>query len=220
MVAFLCIVVPHTVVILTELFRHFFLRKKRSYTHRKSSGTLKTLYIYLGTFWFTFGLTHMVLNVAKETAGQLRPHFFQACQPVMPGNTTCADAVNQNRFITDYECTGSGTLNIMTDMGQSFPSSHAAHIFFAMIWLTFYIHRRWSIRQFSLLKVLVQFLFLLLAWYVSMTRLRDYFHHFVDVATGCFIGVFMALISTKCIFRKHFSCPKTEHSEDDLELPM
>ena len=59
------------------------------------------------------------------------------CQPIMMDGTTCADPINHDRYIEDYECQmGEGiTQKLVKELHLSFPSGHANFAFFSMLYL-------------------------------------------------------------------------------------
>lgn len=46
----------------------------------------------------------------------------------------------------------------------------------------------------KMFKHLLQFMFLMFAWYTSLTRVSDYKHHWTDVLAGSLIGTVYAII--------------------------
>lgn len=93
-----------------------------------------------------------------DGAGGLRPHFFDLCRPVMPDNSTCADAKNLGRFIEDYRCS-------RTDYPQriyrTFPSGHATVSSFAVMYTIAFLEAKVRNANLQTLKQAAQYVFLL-----------------------------------------------------------
>lgn len=214
----ICIGTPHCIMILTELYNYFHESKgnRRNYSIFNSQipSILINLYIYVGIFWFGISLSELISNTAKVTVGHLRPHFFDACKPIMSDGTTCYDKINQNKFIIDYKCTEAESLDtVVADIGHSFPSGHSSLMFYSMTFLALYIETKWKMHQIPIIKIATQFLFILLAWFVAMSRLRDYYHHFIDVMGGCLIGLFAAIYITKFAYKSCFTTHKKKKNK-------
>lgn len=59
----------------------------------------------------------------------------QVCQPIMPDGTTCADPINNGRYIEDFRCVGLGSnARMLKEMRLSFPSGHASFSAYTMIY--------------------------------------------------------------------------------------
>lgn len=161
------LVLPLVIMIITEIMR----AADRRVWHKK-------VYKFYRVFLFGLICNQIITDAAKYLIGRLRPYFFAVCQPVMPGGTTCNDSINLNRLIEEYECTS--TVKTSTDFKEiflSFPSGHASMSFYAMLFVCFYLQYRMSWRGSKLLKHFFQFLFILLAWSITLTRILDYRHH-------------------------------------------
>lgn len=53
----------------------------------------------------------------------------------MPGNTTCSDIINQNRYVEDFICRGvNSSEHMLKEMRLSFPSGHASFSAYTMIY--------------------------------------------------------------------------------------
>lgn len=124
----------------------------------------------------------------KYFDGNLRPHFMDVCRPVMLDGTDCSDLRNQGRFIMDYTC---GNLDFFISIYRSFPSGHSSQSFFCATYLVLYFQRRLKNEK---LRIGLQFLLLLYAYAVSISRIYDFHHHTRDVVVGCSIGVFCAMV--------------------------
>ena len=53
----------------------------------------------------------------------------------------------------------------------------------------------WHSNLLSILRPTVQMIFVQIAFVVALTRVRDHYHHYSDVAVGALIGSISALIT-------------------------
>lgn len=207
-----CIVlaVPSSVIMVIELFKQLSPQainggEKRKTAQASSQNANKQgcrfgerlmhCYAQIGYYLFGLALTLVATHITKKTVGRLRPHFFAVCQPQMPDGSTCKDSFNYGRYIEDYQCLGQNvTESVLKQVGQSFPSAHSSVFFYAMIYLAFYLQAALSTRASRLLKHLLQFTFIMFAWYVALSRISDYWHHWSDVLAGILLGSCIAYI--------------------------
>ncbi|TMW52845.1 hypothetical protein DOY81_002076 [Sarcophaga bullata] len=200
--------VPSSVMLVVELFKQLSpaANEKRKSPHQSnnSSGNksgcrigerLMHCYMQIGYYLFGLALCLVSTHITKFTVGRLRPHFFAVCQPQLPDGSTCKDSFNYGRYIEEYECVGQNqTANTLAQLGQSFPSGHASIFFYAMVYLAIYLQAALSTRASKLLKHLLQFIFIMFAWYVALTRISDYWHHWSDVVAGTLLGSLIAFV--------------------------
>ena len=152
----------------------------------------------LGCFSFGFIATYLSTELAKNVIRRLRPHFYTACRPQMNDGSTCEDAKNSKMFVEQYFCTNPNlsTLQIR-ELYVSFPSAHSSLSFYAMLFLAFYLHAIWrggrGINR--VLRHLLQFLFVSMAWFISLSRVADYWHHWSDVMAGALMGIIYATLT-------------------------
>ncbi|XP_033153279.1 putative phosphatidate phosphatase isoform X2 [Drosophila mauritiana] len=152
-------------------------------------------YKKVGIYAFGAVLSQLTTDIAKYSIGRLRPHFIAVCQPLMPDGTTCADAINAGKYIQEFTCKGVGSsARMLKEMRLSFPSGHSSFTFFAMVYLALYLQARMTWRGSKLLRHLLQFLFIMVAWYTALSRVSDYKHHWSDVLAGSLIGSICALV--------------------------
>ncbi|XP_039487622.1 putative phosphatidate phosphatase isoform X2 [Drosophila santomea] len=152
-------------------------------------------YKKVGIYAFGAVLSQLTTDIAKYSIGRLRPHFIAVCQPQMPDGTTCADAINAGKYIQEFTCKGVGSsARMLKEMRLSFPSGHSSFTFFAMVYLALYLQARMTWRGSKLLRHLLQFLFIMVAWYTALSRVSDYKHHWSDVLAGSLIGSICALV--------------------------
>ncbi|XP_037951102.1 putative phosphatidate phosphatase [Teleopsis dalmanni] len=158
-------------------------------------------YKKIGVLIFGAGVCELTVEIAKYSIGRLRPHFFEVCQPIMNDGTTCDDAINAGRYIEDFTCRGVDmSAKMIKEVGLSFPSGHANFAFYTMLYIMIYLQKRMTWSRFKMFKHLLQFLFLMFAWYASLTRVSDYQHHWSDVLAGSAIGTFYAVIVTSSMW--------------------
>lgn len=206
--ACIVLIVPAAVIMAVELFKQYSpaantaAEKRKQQQQTKSSAgcrfgeRLLQCYYQLGYYLFGLALVLACCRITKFTVGRLRPHFMAVCQPQMKDGTTCADSVNQGRYIEEYECIGVNiTSSRVAELRQSFPSGHACIFFYAVVYLAMYLQAALSTRASKLLKHLLQFIFIMCAWYVALTRISDYWHHWSDVLAGCALGTLVAVIN-------------------------
>lgn len=152
----------------------------------------------LGCFSFGFIATYLSTELAKNVIRRLRPHFYAACRPQMNDGTTCEDAKNTKLFVEQYFCSNPNLSALdIRELYVSFPSAHSSLSFYAMLFLAFYLHAIWrggrGINR--VLRHLLQFLFLSMAWFISLSRVADYWHHWSDVMAGAVMGIIYAILT-------------------------
>ncbi|EDW70288.1 putative phosphatidate phosphatase [Drosophila virilis] len=196
--------VPTSVIIVVELFkqlpagaggRDLAARDKRDgcrLVHR-----LAQLYKQAGYYLFGLAMLTFTTILTKLCIGRLRPHFYAVCQPMLPDGSTCQDAQNEGRYIDTYTCSNANVTDFLfQQLNQSFPSGHASMMMYSMLYLAIYLQAALSTRISKLLKHLLQFLFVMFGWYVSLTRITDYWHHWSDVLAGVLFGVVFAWLTS------------------------
>lgn len=215
----LILALPNGLILLTETYKQCKKAKRQRRRFIIFNCNIPSIivccYIYLGIFWFGLGVTEMFTKVAKYMSGQLRPNFFDMCKPIMPGNTTCADPINQNRYITEFVCHKSQkNHHLYADL--SFPSGHTSSIFYVMMYLSIYLEVKWRTIFFRVAKVYLQFFFMLIAWYVALSRVKDHYHHFQDIFVGGLIGIFISIFVTMYLFKEFFYSPRKKMKQEAI----
>lgn len=193
--------VPTAVILAVELFKRLEVPSSLNGGSEKSTNIQRRLvacYKQIGSYLFGLAITLLVTEVGKLAAGRLRPHFFAVCQPQLEDGSTCADAKNHGIYIENYTCRGGEnvTEHVLHELGHSFPSGHASIFFYSMLYAAIYLQATLSTRASKLLKHLLQFIFVVFAWFVALTRIADYWHHWSDVLSGALLGTFIAVIVT------------------------
>jgi diacylglycerol diphosphate phosphatase / phosphatidate phosphatase len=151
----------------------------------KPSSCHKTVCVYLASV----GLTLLATDFVKVYVGYLRPIFYDQCMP-------------DDEYT---RCTGDD----VEDARMSFPSGHASSSFCGLGLLSFYLEKRFGASKFrnagpeltpppkslAIARVLsvMSKAPLLLAGYISTSRIVDNKHHPADVVGGAALGLSMAL---------------------------
>ncbi|TKR80401.1 hypothetical protein L596_014481 [Steinernema carpocapsae] len=118
-------------------------------------------------------------NVGKRTMSRLRPNFLSVCQPDL---ATLCPLDRSNRYVSSYTCLGESN----PDLHYSFPSGHATHSAFFAVFMILYLNKR--LRVPDPIRPFLQFAIFLLAFYICLSRVRDFKHRLVDVVGGAILG--------------------------------
>nr|ADO27940.1 lipid phosphate phosphohydrolase 3 [Ictalurus furcatus] len=137
---------------------------------------ISALYRQVGVFIFGYAVSQSFTDIAKVSVGRLRPHFLHVCQPDY-SQINCSDG-----YITNYVC--SGDPSKVQEARKSFFSGHASFSMYTMLYLAFYLQSRFTWRGARLLRPLVQFTLLMMAFYTGLSRVSDHKHHPTDVLAG------------------------------------
>lgn len=212
------------------------IRKAKPIHDARLSWTHVELYRHLG--YFTLGALTCLLftEMAKYTVGRLRPHYLTICNPDLT-EENCKDEHGYHKYWVideDKDCRlTDGFGNVTYTKKQlhegrlSFLSGHSSFSFYCATFLIVYLQARLSnfpkqnpagdkfprwlkvIYRFTkALRPFIQFGMLVLAFWIALTRISDYFHHPMDVVTGALVGVLFAcitLIIIADIFKKDSS---------------
>ncbi|XP_078115769.1 phospholipid phosphatase 3 isoform X2 [Sander vitreus] len=142
------------------------------------------LYKQMGVFLFGCAVSQSFTDIAKVSVGRMRPHFLDVCKPDF-STINCSLG-----YITNYTCTG--TESDVQEARKSFFSGHASFSMFTMLYLAFYLQSRFSWRGARLLRPLLQFTLLMMAFYTGLSRISDHKHHPTDVLAGFVQGALVA----------------------------
>ncbi|XP_066453980.1 phospholipid phosphatase 3 isoform X2 [Eleutherodactylus coqui] len=175
LVAMICIIVG-------EFFRIYYL-KERSYSFIQNP-YVSALYKQVGCFIFGCAISQSFTDIAKVSIGRLRPHFIEVCDPDFT-QINCSLG-----YIQDYKCRGPE--NKVTEARKSFFSGHASFSMYTMLYLVFYLQSRFTWRGARLLRPLLQFTLLMMAFYTGLSRVSDHKHHPSDVLAGFAQGALVA----------------------------
>uniref|UniRef100_A0A8C4WWC2 Phospholipid phosphatase 3 n=1 Tax=Eptatretus burgeri TaxID=7764 RepID=A0A8C4WWC2_EPTBU len=146
-----------------------------------------TLYRKLGAFVFGMGVSQSFTNVAKFACGRLRPHFYAVCKP-NPALYNCSDG-----YITKDVCTEASSS--VDAARKSFYSGHSSFAMYTMVFLVLYLQARLTWRVVRTLRPFLQFMLLIAALYVGLSRVSDYKHYWSDVLAGFLQGVAVAIFA-------------------------
>ena len=194
------------------------------------------LYRYFGFFFLGGASTVVFGELAKYTIGRLRPHFLTVCGPQLT-TELCKDEFGYQKFVTepdDLICenikNGRFTMKELHEARLSFLSGHSAFSFYAGLFLIIYLQARLNnfpiidnicisrfSKAFKILRPFIQFGLIILSLWISLTRISDYYHHPLDVATGAVVGSIFAiltLVTIGNIFNKESSFWKSIIDED------
>lgn len=190
------LIIPLVVIVVCGLLENLVLSRRPL---RNGLRAFITVHISMLPFIFGFAAERLLKQISKVSVGRLRPNFFDACVPVLRGNPICDDAKNFGVYILNYECKATAgndgvAAYLDHEMRTSFPSGHTSLVFYSMTFVVYYLHRfSQSLRRyranFGLFVLLLQFLCVLLAWFVGISRVLDYKHHWSDVFAGGLLGL-------------------------------
>uniref|UniRef100_A0A8C5QAQ0 Phospholipid phosphatase 3 n=1 Tax=Leptobrachium leishanense TaxID=445787 RepID=A0A8C5QAQ0_9ANUR len=169
-------------IIIGEFFRVHYL-KERSHSFIQNP-YIAALYKQVGCFIFGCAISQSFTDIAKVSIGRLRPHFLAICDPdLLRINCTLG-------YIVDYECRGPESR--VREARKSFFSGHASFSMYTMLYLVFYLQSRFTWRGARLLRPLLQFTLLMMAFYTGLSRVSDHKHHPSDVLAGFVQGALVA----------------------------
>ncbi|CAM9662410.1 unnamed protein product [Lampetra fluviatilis] len=154
---------------------------------KRGSSLPGALYRTLGAFLFGCAVNQSLTDVAKFSVGRLRPHFLDVCKPDR-ALYNCSEG-----YITRDVCTGDPA--VITEARKSFYSGHASFSMYTMVFLALYVESRLRWRGARILRPLLQFVLLLVAVFVGLSRLSDYRHHWSDVLVGFCAGAAVAIFT-------------------------
>ncbi|KAI4898965.1 hypothetical protein NFI96_016195 [Prochilodus magdalenae] len=177
---------------------------------------LSALYKQVGVFIFGCAVSQSFTDIAKVSVGRLRPHFLDVCRPDF-SMINCSLG-----YITDYICTGDdsrvqearksffsghASFSMYTMLCTFEPlaelSSHRMVLrrtnssqlvltaVFSVV-LQLYLQSRFTWEGARLLRPLVQFTLLMMAFYTGLSRVSDHKHHPTDVLAGFAQGALVA----------------------------
>ncbi|XP_068095518.1 phospholipid phosphatase 3 isoform X1 [Hyperolius riggenbachi] len=169
-------------IIVGECFRIYYL-KERSYSFIQNP-YVSALYKQVGCFIFGCAISQSFTDIAKVSIGRLRPHFIEVCKPD-PSTVECSLG-----YVVGYVCTGDASK--VMEARKSFFSGHASFSMYTMLYLVFYLQARFTWRGARLLRPLLQFTLVMMAFYTGLSRVSDHKHHPTDVLAGFVQGALVA----------------------------
>ncbi|XP_043555045.1 phospholipid phosphatase 3 isoform X2 [Chiloscyllium plagiosum] len=173
---------PIACIISGECYRiHYMKECSRSFIRNPY---VAALYKQVGCFIFGCAISQSFTDIAKVSVGRLRPHFLDICNP----NFT---AINCSLgYIVEFECRGDE--GKVQEARKSFFSGHASFSLYTMLYLAFYLQARFTWRGGRLLRPLLQFTLVMMAFYTGLSRVSDHKHHPTDVLAGFVQGALVA----------------------------
>lgn len=146
------------------------------------------LYYYIGYFLFGAALCQTLTDIAKYTIGRLRPHFIDRCDPDW-SKISCAN----HTYVENAHCRGSDWF--IREARLSFPSGHSSFGFYSMMYTVYYLQAQlgWPVAS-RLVKHVIQFALICIAFGTALSRISDYKHHWSDVLSGSILGVAVSTI--------------------------
>lgn len=173
---------PSVSIVIGECYRIYYLREgTKSFI---GNPYVSALYKQVGVFIFGCAVSQSFTDIAKVSVGRMRPHFLDVCNPDF-STINCSLG-----YITSYTCTGPESK--VQEARKSFFSGHASFSMFTMLYLAFYLQSRFTWRGARLLRPLLQFTLLMMAFYTGLSRVSDHKHHPTDVLAGFVQGALVA----------------------------
>ncbi|XP_072538626.1 phospholipid phosphatase 3 isoform X3 [Salminus brasiliensis] len=169
-------------IVIGECYRiHYLKQGTQSFV---GNPYVSALYRQVGVFIFGCAVSQSFTDIAKVSVGRMRPHFLDVCQPDY-STINCSLG-----YITEYTCRGDPSR--VQEARKSFFSGHASFSMFTMLYLAFYLQSRFTWRGARLLRPLLQFTLLMMAFYTGLSRVSDHKHHPTDVLAGFVQGALVA----------------------------
>ncbi|OQR66815.1 putative phosphatidate phosphatase-like [Tropilaelaps mercedesae] len=196
-IAYICLI-PPLIILIIEFLRwrlgeeEWLPIKKMTLLGLWVPKFVQCLYICIGNFLYGAALTMMTVELGKKIAGRLRPHFIDACRPT--NFAQFCESSKAQQYTVDLICSNRrGEMNAR----ESFPSAHAAASFYIAIYLLTYLQLRmsWKSAIVPIMRPTIQFAFIQVAFVIALTRVRDHYHFYSDIAAGAILGTFSALIT-------------------------
>ena len=159
-----------------------------------------------------FCICMLITDVSKFSIGRLRPYFMTVCNPDLDNlcygisvtdmqqtednETYYFPEIHHQRYVLEENtCSPSLDPSVLKEARLSFFSGHASTSFYTAFYLAIFSEiyiSPW------ILKTLLQLLSVLMAFWISLTRISDYMHHPEDVIVGAIIGTMCAFFMNKC----------------------
>ncbi|XP_058612096.1 phospholipid phosphatase 3 isoform X2 [Onychostoma macrolepis] len=176
------LLLPIASIVIGECYRiHYLNQGSKSFV---GNPYVSALYRQVGVFIFGCAVSQSFTDIAKVSVGRMRPHFLDICKP---DYTTINCSLG---YITQYTCSGDDSK--VQEARKSFFSGHASFSMYTMLYLAFYLQSRFTWRGARLLRPLLQFTLLMMAFYTGLSRVSDHKHHPTDVLAGFAQGALVA----------------------------
>ena len=143
----------------------------------------------------------LLTDIAKYTVGKLRPHFLTLCNPDY--HDICFDEddfyINDDgeelidefyqKYVNETNVCSLENQDLLREARLSFLSGHASYSFYFATFLIIYMSRitknlKWVKKFIPIMQI---FIFMLAFW-ISLTRIGDFYHHPFDVFCGAITG--------------------------------
>ena len=147
----------------------------------------------------------LLTDIAKYTVGKLRPHFLTLCNPDY--NDICFNEddfyINDDgeelidefyqKYVNETNVCSLENSELLREARLSFLSGHASYSFYFATFIINFTnahtrHLKWG----NKIVPVIQLLILMLASWISLTRISDFYHHPVDVFCGAITGIAVA----------------------------
>ncbi|XP_055043185.1 phospholipid phosphatase 3 isoform X2 [Misgurnus anguillicaudatus] len=176
------LLLPIASIVIGECYRiHYLNQGSKSFV---GNPYVSALYRQVGVFIFGCAVSQSFTDIAKVSVGRMRPHFLSVCNPDF-ATINCTLG-----YITNYTCRGDDSK--VQEARKSFFSGHASFSMYTMLYLAFYLQSRFTWRGARLLRPLLQFTLLMMAFYTGLSRVSDHKHHPTDVLAGFVQGALVA----------------------------
>ncbi|XP_051954264.1 phospholipid phosphatase 3 isoform X2 [Xyrauchen texanus] len=176
------LLLPIASIVIGECFRiHYMNQGSKSFV---GNPYVSALYRQVGVFIFGCAVSQSFTDIAKVSVGRMRPHFLDVCK-LDYSTINCSLG-----YIINYKCTGDPSK--VQEARKSFFSGHASFSMYTMLYLAFYLQSRFTWRGARLLRPLIQFTLLMMAFYTGLSRISDHKHHPTDVLAGFAQGALVA----------------------------
>ena len=160
-----------------------------------------------------FCICMLVTDVSKFSVGRLRPYFMTICNPVV--DNICYDMtefnaiqednetyyypdIHHQRYVQDEDtCSDDTDKSMLKEARLSFVSGHSSSSFYTAVYIVI-LTRAHAANSPWIMKILLQLSSILMAFWISLTRISDYMHHPEDVIVGAIIGTMCAFFMNKC----------------------
>lgn len=193
----------NTISLTAQILLHeMFTYHKRKQLQNRKLVKVFLMDVYKKWLVFVFGLMSVDLtaNIFKYSVGRLRPHFFDSCRPIDPVTgldlSNCSN-VPKYAYIENYICSGE---NVEANLRLSFFSGHACLLSYQYVYLLLYTQNHMQLRQFGLIRPMLQTAHLVLSIFLVLSRVFDYYHHPSDLLFGSVVGTAGAVLTYYFLF--------------------
>ena len=205
---------------------HYEDKSKRNLTKPDQRWYIRVIKLLFSLTW-CMTATLLITAIIKSTVGSLRPHFIAVCNP----DIDCFEN-STSVYHLNYTCQANLSYEdqkTINEARRSFPSGHSSFSAAVMTFNIIYIQLRYRIFKFQIecngnisspdfdasttyFRLLMQISSIGITSFIAMSRVKDYYHHLVDVLVGFTIGVLIGYLVSK------HSMKWLEHMETPLRL--